>query len=110
MSQVPNPFGSYRAQPLGYESAADSVTVAQFFNTVYAWMASGLALTAVVAWWVSTQMSLMRSIFQPGTLIFLFLAEIGLVIALSRAIHKISASVATALFMLYSAINGLTLS
>ena len=109
MSQIPNPFGASR-QPLAYESQADTVTVAQFFNTVYAWMASGLALTAAVAWWVSTQWSAMATIFQPGTLIVLFLVEIGLVMVISSAIQKINSKVATVLFMLYSAINGLTLS
>ena len=110
MSQMPNPFNTSRAQPLQYESGADTVTVAQFFNTVYAWMASGLALTAVVAWWVSTQYSVMRSIFQPGTVLVLFLIEIGLVLALSAAIQKINSTLATILFLVYSAINGLTLS
>jgi uncharacterized protein len=110
MSQIPNPFNAYREQPLGYESRADSVTVAQFFNTVYAWMASGLALTAVVAWWVSTQYSMLRSIFQPGMLLVLFLVEIGLVMVISSSIQKLSATTATVLFLVYSAINGLTLS
>src|SRR5688500_9329646 len=102
MSQVLNPFNAYRHQPLAYESQADTVTVAQFFNTVYAWMASGPALTAVVAWWVSTQHNLLRSIFQPGVLIMLFLAEIGLVIAISAGIQKFSAATATVLFLIYS--------
>ena len=29
-----------------------------FFNAVYAWMAVGLAVTAVVAWWGSTNATL----------------------------------------------------
>jgi uncharacterized protein len=43
-------------------------------------------------------------------LIILFIVEIGLVITISRAINKLNATAATALFLLYSAINGLTLS
>jgi FtsH-binding integral membrane protein len=73
-------------------------------------MASGVALSAVVAWWVSTQPAVMRQVFRGPTLIMLFIAEIGLVLTISWAINKISATVATALFLLYSAINGLTLS
>jgi FtsH-binding integral membrane protein len=108
----PNPFGSTRAQqqPLGYESRADSYTIAQFFNTVYAWMASGLALTAVVAWWVSTRPDLMRQIFRGPALIILFVAELALVWVISAAVNKINATTATVLFMIYSALNGLTLS
>jgi uncharacterized protein len=109
MSQVPNPFNAYR-EPIGYESRADTVTVAQFFNTVYAWMASGLALTAVVAWMVYQNVSVMRSIFQPGTLIVLVLVELALVWIISASVNRLSAATATVLFLLYSALNGLTLS
>jgi len=113
MTRMPNPFNQYGGaggQPLQYESTADTVTLAQFFNTVYAWMASGLALTAVVAWWVFTQRSVMMSIFQPGMLLVLFLIELGLVWTISGAIQKINSTLATVLFLVYSAINGLTLS
>jgi FtsH-binding integral membrane protein len=110
MSRYPNPFSEARTTPLGRESSADSATLVQFFNSVYAWMASGVALSALVAWWVSTQPQLMAQIFRGPALIILFIVQIGLVIAVSAAINKISATVATALFMLYSALNGLTLS
>ena len=49
-------------------------------------------------------------IFRGPILIVLFIVEIGLVVAISAAIRKISAPLATGLFLLYSAINGLTLS
>lgn len=105
------PYASYgSAQPLGYESAQTSATVGAFFNAVYGWMAAGLALTAVVAWWVSTQSHLLVSIFNPATLIILFIAELALVFTVSAAVNKISASAATALFLLYAALNGVTLS
>ena len=110
MSQYPNPFADARGGPLGYESRTDSVTLVQFFNSVYAWMASGVALSAVVAWWVSTQPQLMAQIFRGPALIILLLVELALVFVISGAINKISAGVATGLFMLYSALNGLTLS
>src|SRR5436190_3901471 len=111
MSHYPGPYDAYQQpQELQYDSRVDSTTVAAFFNAVYSWMAAGLALTAVVAWWVSTQPQVMRQIFQGPTLIILFIAEIGLVIAISSAIQRISATTATALFLLYSALNGLTLS
>jgi FtsH-binding integral membrane protein len=111
MSQYPNyGYGGPQSAPLAYESRADSVTLVQFFNSVYAWMASGIALSAVVAWWVSTQPQLMRQIFRGPALIILLLVELALVFVISGAINKISAGVATGLFMLYSALNGLTLS
>src|SRR5687768_7941624 len=96
-----------RAYGLDY-SQERTGAVASFFNAVYAWMAAGLALTAVVAWWVSTQPQLVASVFRGPVLIVLFLVEIGLVITISAAVRKISAPVATGLFLLYAAINGLT--
>ena len=50
MSQIP--YGS-QSETLGYESRTGTYTVAQFFNTVYAWMCVGLALSAVVGWYVA---------------------------------------------------------
>lgn len=108
MSQYPTPFGT--PQELNYQSQVGTSTVSRFFNAVYAWMAAGLGLTAVVAWWVSTQPQLMQSIFHGPVLIVLFIAEIALVMTVSAAINRISTSAATMLFMLYAALNGLTLS
>ena len=55
MSRAPMDYQgvNVRENVVGYESAADSLTVAQFFNMVYAWMCVGLALTAVVGWYVA---------------------------------------------------------
>jgi FtsH-binding integral membrane protein len=110
MSRYPGPFNQMGAAPLDYESRLSAGTLATFFNAVYAWMATGLALTAVVAWVVSQNLEWVRQIFHPGVILILFLAELGLVVAISGAINRISASTATGLFLLYSALNGLTLS
>src|SRR5438045_5120813 len=110
MSRYPNQFQNQFSPPQVMDYGQTSSAVARFMNNVYSWMAAGLALTAVVAWWISTQGQYLRTIFNPGTLIVLFLVEIGLVMAISYAVNKISAGVATALFLLYAAINGLTFS
>ena len=113
MARFPNPntFGPSRPYDMQYESRADTVTVARFFNAVYAWMAAGLALTAVVAWYVSTRPDLMARIFGNGLVLFgLIIAQLALVFTVSAAVNKISAPVATGLFLLYAALNGLTLS
>jgi FtsH-binding integral membrane protein len=91
-------------------SAADRSTIATFFNVVYAWMAAGLGLTAVVAWYVSTREDIQRMVFNLPVLIGLIVVELALVWVISAAVHRLSATTATALFMLYSALNGLTLS
>jgi FtsH-binding integral membrane protein len=110
-SMQPTPFGGWRnSNTLDYSAGSASDVVVRFFNAVYAWMCAGLGLTAVVAWWVSTQPQLMRQIFTGPTLLILFLVEIGLVITISWAVKSISGPVATALFLLYAGVNGLTLS
>jgi uncharacterized protein len=108
MSMNPAPYSGQRVRPLDYGIADRSIS--RFMNNVYAWMCAGLALTAAVAWWVSTQPELMRSVFRGGAFLILIIAQLALVMVISRAINAISSGVATALFMLYSAMNGLTLS
>lgn len=86
-------------------------SVRAFFNRVYGWMAGGLALTAVVAWFVGTSQAIQQMIFgNPFVLILLIVAEVGLVIGLSRAITRMSPQTAGLLFLTYAAVNGLTLS
>jgi FtsH-binding integral membrane protein len=87
----------------------DASVLVRFFNAVYGWMAAGLALTAVVAWYVASHQEALKLVLGPQIWI-LFIAQIVLVATISIAVNKISASVATALFMLYAALNGLTLS
>jgi FtsH-binding integral membrane protein len=112
MARFPNPnqYGYEQSGPLGYQSRVGSTTQAAFFNGVYGWMAAGLALTAAVAWFVSRDPTMMQRIFRGPVLLILVIAELGLVFTISAAINRISATAATALFLVYSALNGLTLS
>jgi FtsH-binding integral membrane protein len=107
MSQFPNPYQPSQPVELDYGRAG---VVARFFNAVYAWMAAGLAVTAAVAWWVSTQPQLMQSIFRGPALLILVIVELVLVGVVAGAVNRIGATAATVLFMLYAALNGLTLS
>ena len=85
--------------------------VNDFIRSVYNWMAIGLCLTAVVAMYVSGNEALTRLIFGNSMIfILLIVAELGLVFAISGMISKMSAGTATSLFVLYSALNGVTLS
>ena len=83
---------------------------ASFINKVYSWMALALTITGFVAWRTASSESLMATIFQTNLIWFLFVAEIGIVVWLSAAINRLSSNMAIGLFMLYSALNGLTLS
>ncbi|MCE5193077.1 MAG: Bax inhibitor-1/YccA family protein [Candidatus Cryosericum sp.] len=87
----------------------DSIRV--FFNRVYGWMAGGLALTSVVAWFVGINAAIQQVIFgNTFVFILLIITEFGLVIGLSSAINRMSPQTAGVLFLTYSAVNGLTLS
>lgn len=82
-----------------------------FMRQVYQWMTAGLALTTVVAFAVAGSPAIQQAIFgNTLVLILMVVAQLGLVIALSAAVHKMSASTATGLFLLYSAVTGATLS
>lgn len=110
MSQFPHPFGAAGPRTAHYASSAERTAIVSFFNVVYAWMAAGLALTAIVAWFTSTRRDVMGWVFTPGVWIVLLLVELGLIVAVSAAVDRLSPAAATALFLLYAALNGLTLS
>ena len=87
------------------------VLVNEFVRSVYNWMAVGLALTGFVAWYASSSESMMRMIYGNGIVVIgLILVELALVFAIAGMVHRMSAGVATSLFILYSGLNGLTLS
>ena len=74
-------------------------------------MAMALAITGLTAYVVATNPTLMGLMFQyPNAIWLFFIAEIGLVIALSAAIEKLSLPVATLLFVVYAVLNGVTFS
>jgi FtsH-binding integral membrane protein len=82
--------------------------VSAFVRSVYNWMAAGLALTGLVAYFVSSSPELFN-IARKGFLLFA-IAEIGLVFWLSARIGKMQASTATGMFLLYAFLNGITMS
>lgn len=84
---------------------------ASFMNKVYAWMTLALALTGFVAFRAAQSEALMSMLISaPIGLIALFVVEIGIVWWLSANINTISSNLAIGLFLLYSALNGITLS
>lgn len=78
---------------------------------VYLWMAMALVITGVTSYGVASSPGLMQAILTNNALLWvLIIAEFGLVFAISAAINKLSLTTATLLFVLYSVINGATLS
>ena len=87
------------------------VQVNSFIRTVYNWMAVGLGFTGFVAYSVSHNAGLVQLIFGNPMFFFgLMLAQLALVFSISARVHKMQSSTATGLFILYSVLNGVTLS
>ena len=83
----------------------------QAMTQVYLWMAMGLMVTAVVAVIVSSSPFLLGLIFSsPIVLVGLIILELILVLAVSRVAMSVSSGAGLALFFVYAAVNGLTLS
>ena len=103
-----NNFQEQRAYPASQTSSqASTIFLAKVFN----WMATGLGITAIVAFLVANSASAQNLIFGNKILFYgLIFGELGMVIYLSARIKQISAARATTLFILYSALNGATLS
>ncbi|MFI5235779.1 MAG: Bax inhibitor-1/YccA family protein [Gemmatimonadales bacterium] len=104
---------AYRTAPpaLGGLDASEAV-VGEFLRKVYGWMFVGLALTSLVAWQVAASPSLSAAILGGNHLPFyaLLFGELGLVWWISARVDRMAPGTAALLFLLYSALNGATLS
>lgn len=90
-------------------AAAERVT--EFLRKVYGWMFVGLALTAAVAYGVLGSPALLEPLLTNRLLLLgLFAGQIGLVFYLSARVERLAPRTAATLFVIYSALTGLTLS
>ena len=80
-----------------------------FLAKVFNWMAMGLGLTGIVAWFTASSGLAMSIVSSPIFMILIF-AELGMVFYLSARVNKIQSGTATGLFLGYAMLNGLTLS
>lgn len=94
-----------------YSRQSVSISNSTYMSQIYIWMTLGLALTGVIAMFVADSVSIRQVVFgNTFTFIILIVLQFGLVIGLSAAINKLSGGMATLLFLLYSAISGVTFS
>jgi FtsH-binding integral membrane protein len=92
-------------------SAAGAERVTAFLRGVYGWMCVGLGVTATVALGVAGSPSIVRTLVTNPLLFLLIIGgELGLVFYLSARVAKLAPATASALFLVYSALNGVTLS
>ena len=87
-----------------------STAFGTLMRKVYLWMTLALVITGFAAYYVATSSFIFTLYNTPALLWGLIIAELALVIGLSAAINKLSLPVATLMFVIYSVINGVTLS
>src|SRR6185369_2418514 len=87
------------------------VRVTAFLSKVYGWMFLGLLLTAGTAVTVASSPALINTLILNRPILWiLILGQLGLVIYLSARVNKIAPATAAILFLLYSAMVGVTTS
>ena len=105
------------------QAAAIDVGLRAYMIRIYNYMASGVALTGVVAWFtynaavvtdaagrVTSLTPFGHAVFGGPLTIVLFVGTLGIVFFLSFRINKLQAGTALVLFMLYAGLLGLMLS
>ena len=108
-------YGDYRSieRDAGIVPEVDQATGARIFvNRVYNWMFCGLMITTLVAWGIAQYAASSEAALKQvmGLALPLIIVQLVLVIILSAAIRGMSAATAGVLFIVYSAMNGFTLS
>ena len=88
-----------------------SLAFPTLMRKVYLWMTLALVITGFSSYYVATSPTLLQTIYSNSAVLWgLIIAELALVFGISGAINKLSLTTATLLFVLYSVINGATLS
>lgn len=89
---------------------APSVSFPVLMRKVYTWMTLAMIITGLTAYYVASSPALFTMIFGNRLVFFgLIIAELALVFGISGMVNKLSITVATLMFILYSVINGATL-
>jgi FtsH-binding integral membrane protein len=101
------PFPQTRPAPaLGADAR-----VSAFLRTVYGWMFVGLGITAVTALAIASSPDVLAALAANPLLFWgLMIAQLGLVFFLSARVASMSPGRASALFMFYSFLTGVTFS
>ena len=90
---------------------AFSLAFPALMRKVYVWMAMALCITGLTAYGIASSPNLLFTLYShSGIIIGLVIAELALVFAISGAINRLSLTTATLLFILYSALTGVTFS
>src|SRR5215216_1718998 len=98
---------------LGDRSTGSPISYTQvrpLLRWVYIWMFLGLLVTAATAFLTTTNETLLQIRTSSSVVFGSFFLQIGLVIAISWGIRRMSPTLAGVLFILYAALNGFVFS
>ncbi len=106
-----NYIRDYEERQISSEKVVEQSTFAILMRKVYVWMALALVVSGLTAYYVAGSEQMLMAIFgNQITFWVLAIAELGLVIGLTAAIKKLSFPTAAIMFLLFSILNGVTLS
>ena len=105
-------YNDYELQDLTADQQLSmSAAFPVLMRKVYVWMTLALVITGFTSYGVATSPGILQAIYTNQILFWgLIIAEFALVIGVSAAINRLSLTVATLMFILYSVINGALLS
>ena len=111
LNNMDNYIRDYKDNQAYAEQVVTQSTFAILMRKVYVWMALALVVSGLTAYYVAGSEQMLQAIFgNQITFWVLAIAEIGLVIGLTAAINKLSFPIAAIMFLLFSILNGVTLS
>lgn len=85
--------------------------VSAFMNRVYTWMALGLILSAVSAYYIASDQTLITGLLRHKILFYgLIFSQLGIVLWLSFKQASLSATAARGLYLVYTVLTGITFS
>jgi len=101
--------GNRYSAALGKDQALIDVGLRQYMLRVYNYMASGLALTGLVAWITASSPSMIEAIYGTPLMWLVMLAPLGFVLFLSARMHAMRFATAQIVYWIYAAVMGLSL-
>jgi len=82
-----------------------------YMTRVFSWMSGALGLTALTSYTVAHVPSVAQAVMaNPAIIIMLIIAQLGLVVALSGFLHRLSVEAASICFWSYAALTGVVFS
>ena len=91
------------------ENAAEGLS--DFFRGVFTWMTSGLAITGVISYLIAMDKPVVQYLYTHVLVFYLLIGlQLAAVLGLSFGINRLPAAVSEVIFLLYSALTGITFS